>query len=263
MVSALISLPRTPHAGLSSFARLRGGALASNAPGEAVGTFGTLVGYNSVIYYPWQVQLLVMTSICMGVAAATALAARQRTLGTVSGLVSVASVNYWRAPGPGWRRDADAALAATSLAYCLFVGRRLRGALSTAGMGAFLSFFLCFRRSFQSAVGDGGDGSWARWHALGHVCVSLATLCLAANRVEDEQHQPPSEPPPRTRRRRNPLWLGCIVTVAAVCAVDGIGGAIRARAAAAEAAVAAVAASKTTVVSRAAHAAAAAAAAIR
>ena len=196
------ALPRrsSPRHPIHQHALLRGGS-------DAI---GRVIGYNTIEYFEWQSRLLVFSSVLMGASAAAALAAGQATLATHVGLASAASVNYWRRPGPGWRRDLDFLLATIACAYCTFAGQSLHGVPNAIALGGFGCFFICFRRSFLLSVGDGGDGAWARWHALGHAFVAVATISLAVGGADGWL----TEPLPLLRPRRNPLGAATLALAA-------------------------------------------------
>lgn len=218
--SAAVS--RVPEA--SPLWRLRGGGRHSNTvrasnSGRGGDAIGSLIGYTTIKYHPWQVKLLSATSICMGGGAAFALHGDQAVLGSFLSISSLASLNYWRKPGPGYRRDADFLMAGSTFVYCTLAGQQLCGALNAVSVASFAGFLGCFRRSFRlsAATPDGGDGSWARWHALGHVCVTLAAIALAAGRADEWLLEAAL-----VRPARNPLWTSGLATAAAVGAYDGL-----------------------------------------
>ena len=151
------------------------------------------LGYNELRYPGWLSALLVASSIVMGCGAAVAAYYRQRVLAVVSGASAIASVNYWRRPGPGMRRDTDYLLAAAALLYTVPAALSLQGIPNACFWTVLTGFYMCFRRSFQLAIGDGGDGAWSLWHAAGHTFVSVGTMSAAAGDVDSwrfEQFNP-------------------------------------------------------------------------
>lgn len=144
-----------------------------------------VLGFNDVIYPPWTSRLLMGSSIVMGCSSAFAGVLHQYILCTLSGLSAVASINYWRKPGPGCRRDGDYCFAALALAYTVPASLSLRGTPNVCFWACLTAFYLCFRRSFQlSSVSNGGDGRWAQWHAAGHTFVSIGTSSAALGEVD-------------------------------------------------------------------------------
>ena len=156
--------------------------------------------------------------VLMGACATATLALGQPTLGTALGAASVASINYWRCPGPGRRPDGDFAIAIALFLYYTLASQSLSGLPNYCACGCFGGFFLCFRRSFLLSVGDGGNGAWARWHALGHGIVAMASLSLAAGNVDGWL----AEPLPLIRPRRNPLGAATLSLAAISCVYEGL-----------------------------------------
>ena len=142
------------------------------------------IGYNELLYPPWLSRLLVASSVVMACGAGVAAVYRQPILFCLSGLSAAASINYWRRPGPGSRRDADYLCAAAALLYTVPMALSLHGWPNACFWLSFTAFYLCFRRSFQLSVGDGEDGTWAQWHGAGHTFVSLGTASAAAGDVD-------------------------------------------------------------------------------
>ena len=143
------------------------------------------IGFNDVIYPPWTGRLLMGSSIVMGCSSAFAGVLHQYILCTLSGMSAMASIIYWRSPGPGRRRDLDYCFAALALAYTVPASLSLRGTPNVCFWACLTAFYLCFRRSFQlSLVSNGGDGRWAQWHAAGHTFVSIGTSSAALGEVD-------------------------------------------------------------------------------
>ena len=143
------------------------------------------IGFNDVIYPPWTGRLLMGSSIVMGCSSAFAGVLHQYILCTLSGMSAMASIIYWRSPGPGRRRDLDYCFAALALAYTVPASLSLRGTPNVCFWACLTAFYLCFRRSFQlSSVSNGGDGRWAQWHAAGHTFVSIGTSSAALGEVD-------------------------------------------------------------------------------
>ena len=214
LISDRAAFVRDYEAVEASLLKLRGGRRGVRA-GDAI---GSVIGYNAIQYRPWQVRLLSATSVCMGGSAAFALASGQVVLGAFLSLSSLASLNYWRKPGPGWRRDADFATAGCTFVYCTLAGQQLSGAPNALAVAAFVGFACCFRRSFlmAAATPEGGDGSWARWHALGHLCVTIAAFALTAGDADMWLANPAL-----VRPMRNPLWMSGLASTVAMAALDG------------------------------------------
>lgn len=173
--------------------------------GDSIGA----IGYNELLYPLWLSRLLVASSVVMACGAAVAAYCRQPILFAVSGLSAGASINYWRLPGPGMRRDTDYVLAALGLLYTVPASLSLRGMPNVCFWMSFTIFYLCFRRSFQLSDGSGGDGTWAQWHAAGHTFVSCGTASAALGGVDQWRFD-----------HFNPLGTVLFVTVVSRLAYD-------------------------------------------
>ena len=68
---------------------------------------GGVLGYLELRYHAWQVYLLVCSSVLLSIPSALGARHGVPVLSVLCGGASVASVNYWRRPGPSWRRDLD------------------------------------------------------------------------------------------------------------------------------------------------------------
>ena len=96
----------------------------------------------------------------------------------------VCSLNYWRVPGPSMRRDLDYILAGLALGYAVIAGFCVRGVLNILAWVGFVTMFFLFRHSWFLSVGDGGDGTWACWHAAAHVSAAIAGAFQALGGVD-------------------------------------------------------------------------------
>lgn len=72
---------------------------------------GGVLGYLELRYHAWQVHLLVCSSVLLSIPSVLAALHDRPVLSTLCGGASLASINYWRSPGPSWRRDLDFAFA--------------------------------------------------------------------------------------------------------------------------------------------------------
>ena len=135
-------------------------------------------GYE-VTFHPWQCRLLMSTSVYLVCVALTALLYFHQPFAASSGLVSsTASFNYWRAPGPSWRRDADVLFAVAAITHFCVTASTLSGIANVGAWIAFACFGCCFRRSW--VLSAAGDDAWAIYHGGGHTGIGVATLFMAA-----------------------------------------------------------------------------------
>ena len=137
--------------------------------------------YHELQYKPWQGRLLMCTSTFF--AASSAVSALSGSYGNAAcmGGASLASVNYWRAPGPSWRRDLDLAMAAIAFVYGFIGACSLQGPPNVVTWTSFVGAGVCVRCSWvYSARNGGGDGSWALWHAGSHASLATAGACIGA-----------------------------------------------------------------------------------
>jgi len=172
--------------------------------------------YNSLKYHPWQSRLLLLSSSCflsVGVAAIVSLG--QPLYGCLIVSSGVASLNYWRRPGAGPRRDLDLLLALLALGYGVVAGFGVNGIANTCAWPLFLSLFFCFRQSWKLSAGDGGDGTWALFHAGAHVSCAATATCQCIGDVDGWRANPA-----RLSVRGNPLATATICVVAAVLGAD-------------------------------------------
>jgi hypothetical protein len=174
--------------------------------GRAVTGFDT--GFE-VEYRPWQVRLLLASSLALVAAARLALAEGAPRTAAAVGASAAASLNYWRAPGAGWRRNLDCACASVAVAFGLLVGQALSGALNAAYWAGLLGFVVCFRASVRLST-VAGNVVWAKWHAAGHACISASIVCGVLGRCEERWLAQPS---PVRAPLENPLAAAAI----AVC----------------------------------------------
>ena len=74
--------------------------------------------FGHMVYHEWQRRLLVASSCCFLLVAGVAhLSFAKTELACVMSVVGAASLNYWRAPGPSWRRPIDLGCAAFGMSY--------------------------------------------------------------------------------------------------------------------------------------------------
>ena len=74
--------------------------------------------FGHMVYHEWQRRLLVASSCCFLLVAGVAhLSFAKTELACVMSCVGAASLNYWRAPGPSWRRPIDLGCAAFGMSY--------------------------------------------------------------------------------------------------------------------------------------------------
>lgn len=116
---------------------------------------------------------------------------RQRNLALVLLVAGLCSLNYWRAPGASWRRDADLASAGVALFFCIYTGFWLEGFCCNVGWAALVGGLACFRRSWNLSLGH--CDAWALWHAAAHTACGVAAIALAYGDVasKGEFHAPP------------------------------------------------------------------------
>ena len=74
--------------------------------------------FGHMVSHEWQRRLLVASSCCFLLVAGVAhLSFAKTELACVMSCVGAASLNYWRAPGPSWRRPIDLGCAAFGMSY--------------------------------------------------------------------------------------------------------------------------------------------------
>ena len=133
-------------------------------------------GFRNLRYHRWQTRLLLVTSLVMLGTATFACFSGQYVTATFGSLSSVASLNYWRAPGISLRRDIDVILAVACLVYFLLAACLLTGFSFVSAWSFFAAFGYCFRKSWIIAATT--EDTWAKWHACGHIAISLAATSV-------------------------------------------------------------------------------------
>ena len=106
---------------------------------------------------------LVFTSACFLIPAAKGFKKGKRVLPIVNTATSLVSMNYWRDPKPGWRREVDYALAKTNFAiHHLYLKPRHIPMDLSIGLFWWLS--------------NRGGKYWSAWHAMFHSMVTVGML---------------------------------------------------------------------------------------
>lgn len=139
--------------------------------------------YDHLSFPRWQVRLLLTSSTCFIISAAVALYFGHKGLSTCLAASGACSLNYWRRPGPSFRREADIAAAGCALLYCIYAGFWLQGAVGLLGFGLLLSGLFCFTKSWVLSLGH--NDHWAWWHAGAHALANVAAVVLAAGSPTD------------------------------------------------------------------------------
>ncbi|KAG8470411.1 hypothetical protein KFE25_008832 [Diacronema lutheri] len=147
--------------------------------------------YEHLVFPSWQIRLLMSSSLSFVCSSAFAAHMHQRNLSLVLLVAGICSLNYWRAPGASWRRDADLAAAGVGLGYCLYTGFWLEGACARVGWASLVSALACFRKSWMLSLGH--CERWACWHAIAHALSGVAAAALAVGNVASrgEAYTPP------------------------------------------------------------------------
>ena len=188
------------------------------APKRSDSIGALLPDYNSLKYHAWQCRLLMFSSACFLSTGLVGLLLRGQPI--FGGLVScsgIASLNYWRWPGPGVRRDIDYVCAVLALGYAVAAGFGVRGLANTMAWAFFLAMFFLFRRSWVLSVGDGGDGSWASWHAAAHVSSAIAGAFQAFGDIDGWR-----DDIGRLSVTGNPLATASVGVLLAVVSIDAL-----------------------------------------
>ena len=82
----------------------------------------------------------------------------------------------------------DYLLATLALGYVIVASFGMRGMSNVLVWSSFDMMFFLFRRSWVLSVGDGGDGSWACWHAAAHVSAAIAGFFGALGGIDGWRH---------------------------------------------------------------------------
>lgn len=133
--------------------------------------------YDHLAFPKWQVNLLMTSSMSFIVAAVVAASWTQKHLGLILLFSGICSLNYWRAPGASWRRDADLVAAGAGLLFCLYTGFWLVGLTCKLAWASLCGALICFRKSWMLSLGH--NETWAYWHATAHLLSGIASITLA------------------------------------------------------------------------------------
>lgn len=136
-----------------------------------------------VVYEPSHTRLLLASSAALLGVAATVHHLGSPGLALRTCAMAMASLNYWRAPGRGWRRDLDVVLGVGLVVPNAIVALWLEGAPNVVGWAAFVLACYCFHRSWHDSAVV-GDKRWALWHVGAHACMAVAALALAIGGAE-------------------------------------------------------------------------------
>jgi hypothetical protein len=140
--------------------------------------------YDHLSFPLWQVRLLMSSSMSFIVASSAATYFGQTILSILLLIAGLCSLNYWRSPGPSWRRDTDLASAGVALFFCLYTGFWLSGLTCNVAWAALLASLACFRKSWNLSLGH--CEVWAVWHAVAHALAGVAAINLASGDVANK-----------------------------------------------------------------------------
>ena len=86
---------------------------------------------------------------------------------------SVVSVNYWRKPMKGWRRNLDLIVAKVAFITCVYNGVTLVQYKPYVYM-SFLIYYGCYYFYNQSSIKTNQyDMNWFKYHFMFHICVGI------------------------------------------------------------------------------------------
>ena len=210
---------------ISAEPRLVASALRENCTTPKIIMALTGRGYTELSFHLWQRRLLQLTSVGLLCVALAAFSQHQPVTGTTGLLSSLASLNYWHAPGPSWRRDLDVFLASSAVLYFIFAASMLVGVADLGAWLCFACFGICFRTSWQLSAA--GDDAWARWHGGGHVSIGAATAFMIAGDCDEWLHRTSRlvdlRPESLTWAALNPAMMMSLTTL---CAFTWCGGVV-------------------------------------